>query len=60
MSVNDLLIVTGSGTAIEIYDYNSLLWEGSEDEIDFSDVPYGDYEVCGVGVTEDSVLQIHI
>ena len=60
MSVKDLLFATGSSTSIEIYDIDSLLWEGTVNEINFlDDVPYGDYEVSTIGVSE-GILQIHI
>ena len=60
MEIKDLLFVTEENTKVEIYDVNSLLWDGVVDMVDFlNDVPYGDYEVCSVGVS-GGILQIHI
>lgn len=63
MKVKELLEVTGGSTEIALFScehdkYNEV-WCGIVDDIDFSNVPYGDREICHVSVAKgDDILGI--
>lgn len=66
MTIKDILIRTGGRTKINIFTVNRnekyvLLWQGIVDDIDFENVPYGNYEVQYLTVINDEdILQLHI
>lgn len=65
MKISDVLNVTGGRTKIIIYGIDDnkyiILWKGMVDDIDFSLIPYGQYEVQHLTVINDEdILQLHI
>ncbi|OOM17200.1 hypothetical protein CLSAB_19200 [Clostridium saccharobutylicum] len=65
IKVKDLLTLTGGCTKVIIYnekgDKFKELWSGIVDDIDFNNVPYGEYEVTFQTVINgEDVLQFHI
>ncbi len=65
MKISDVLNITGGRTNVLIYgidknDQYIALWKGQVDDIDFSAIPYGCYEVQHMTViNEEDVLQLH-
>lgn len=65
ITVKALLTLTGGRTKVIIYnekgDTYTELWSGIVDDIDFGNVPYGEYEVkFQTVINGEDVLQIHI
>ncbi len=64
MKIADVLNVTGGNTKV-VYGIDNnkyiVLWKGIIDDIDFSMIPYGQYEVQHITVINDEdVLQLHV
>jgi hypothetical protein len=65
IKVKDLLILTGGRTKVIIYnekgDILKELWSGIIDDINFDNVPYGEYEVkFQTVINGEDILHIHI
>jgi hypothetical protein len=65
IKVEDLLYTTGGRTKVVIYNIKNniyeKLWSGIVDDVDFNNVPYGEYKIDHLTVINDEdVLQIHV
>lgn len=65
MTVKDVLVITGGRTKVTLFSKDSeqvyvRLWYGIVDDINFSHVPYGEYEVEQMTViNREDILQLH-